>query len=547
MKEFKTLIILDRFRKLFEKMGVDYDLMRRILQVKFVMDQRKVPSVLGNVKETSKETENNFLKSLWIYLLMGAFNAFIITINVSYIFKMSLVFGVTMFMVMTSLISDFSSVLLDVRDKNLILSKPVNNITLNMAKIIHIVVYLFFITMALIGPVLLVGTIRHGIIFPLLFLIEMILLDFFIVALTALLYLGILRFFDGEKLKDVINYVQIGLSIVITVGFQIVVRLFNFMDLNLTFQARWWQYFLIPTWFSAPFELFLRGDFHTHYIILSVFALVIPVLSFGIYIKLIPVFERNLQKLNNQSGRIKRKKGKILVLIGTILCSSKEERTFFHFASKMVKYEREFKLRVYPTLGMSCVFPFLFLFTSIQDGDFRQLASSNAYYYIYCCALFLPNVVLMMRYSANYKGAWIYKVMPIPNLAPVFKGTLKAFFVNLLLPLYVLDCIIFTWIFGVRILPDLIVLLLNICIYTVICFKGLKIELPFARPFEPGQEGSQMTIILLILVLGIMCAIHYLCNRVTLGIYIYILLAFIINIVLWRRAFRISWKTLEER
>ncbi|WP_312369663.1 hypothetical protein [Lachnoclostridium sp.] len=546
MKEFKTLIILDRFRKMFEKMGIDYDLMRRILQVKFVMDGRKVPSVVGNVKEKNKETENNFLKSLWAYALMGIINVIFVTLNVSYLFQMSLVFGITMFMVMTSLISDFSSVLLDVRDKNLILSKPVNNITLNMAKIIHIVVYLFFITMALIGPALVVGTIRHGIIFFLLFFIEIILLDFFIVALTALLYLGILRFFDGEKLKDVINYVQIGLSITITIGFQFVGRLFNFIDLNVTFQPRWWQYFVIPTWFGAPFEVFLRGDVNIHYIILSVFALAIPVLSICLYIKLIPVFERNLQKLNNQSGRNKKKKGKIIAWIATIVCSTKEERTFFHFATKMVKYEREFKLRVYPTLGFAFVFPFIFLFTSMQNGGFHQMASSNAYYNIYFCALFLPTVILMMRYSANYKGAWIYKVMPIHELAPVFKGTLKAFLVNLLLPLYVLECIIFTWIFGARIIPDLIVVLLNIFIYTVICFKKLKIELPFTRPFEPGQEGNQGAVILLMLVLGILCLIHYLCKRVTFGIYIYIPVALIINVALWRRAFNISWKTLEE-
>ena len=212
----------------------------------------------------------------------------------------------------------------------------------------------------------------------------------------------------------------------------------------------------------------------------------------------------------------------------------------------MVKYEREFKLRVYPTLGLAFVFPFIFLFTSIQNGGFHQIASSNAYYNIYFCALFLPTVILMMRYSANYKGTWIYKVMPIHELAPVFKGTLKAFLVNLLLPLYVLEGIIFTWIFGVRIIPDLIVVLLNIFIYTVISFKKLKIELPFTRPFEPGQEGNKGSVILLMLVLGILCFIHYLCKRVTFGIYIYIPVALIVNVALWRRAFNIAWKSLEE-
>jgi hypothetical protein len=546
MKEFKTLKILDRFRKVFEKMGVDYDLMRRILQVKFVMDGRKVPAVIGNGKKKDQETENSFIKSLWIYVVMGIMNIIFVMMNESYIFQMSLVFGITMFMVMTSLISDFSSVMLDVRDKNLILSKPVNNITLNMAKMIHIVVYLFFITMALVGPALVAAVIRHGIMFFLLFFAEIILLDFFIVALTALLYLGILRFFDGEKLKDIINYVQIGLSMVITIGYQLIGRLFSFIDLNITFQPKWWQYFVIPTWFGAPFEVLLRGDLNVHYIILSMFALVVPIFSISLYIKLIPVFERNLQKLNSHNGRNRRNKGKLMSWIAAIVCSTNEERTFFHFASKMMKNEREFKLRVYPTLGFAFIFPFIFLINRMSDGGFDPMASSNAYFNIYFCALFLPTVVLMMRYSANYKGAWIYKVMPINELAPVFKGTLKAFLVNLLLPLYVFECIIFIWIFGIRIFPDLIAVLLNIYLYTVICFKAFKKELPFAQAFETGQQGTGGTVFLLMLMLGILWGAHFLSKWISFGIYIYIAVVLLVNIVLWRTAFKISWDALVE-
>lgn len=546
MKEFKTLKILDHFRKAFEKIGVDYYLMRRILQVKFVMDGRKVPVVIGNAKKKDQETENGFIKSLWIYVLMGIINVVLVIMNESYIFQMSLVFGITMFMVMTSLISDFSSVMLDVKDKNLILSKPVNNITLNMAKMIHIVVYLFFITMALVGPALVASAIRHGVMFFLLFFAEIILLDFFIVALTALLYLGILRFFDGEKLKDIINYVQIGLSMVITIGYQLIGRLFNFIDLNITFQPKWWQYFVIPTWFGAPFEVLIRGDLNIHYIIFSMFAFVVPILSIFLYIKLIPVFERNLQKLNNHNGRNRRSKEKLVSWIAAIVCSTKEERSFFHFASKMMKNEREFKLRVYPTLGFAFIFPFIFLANVMRDGGFERIASSNAYFNIYFCALFLPTVVLMMRYSANYKGAWIYKVMPINELESVFKGTLKAFLVNLLLPLYVFECIIFIWIFGVRIFPDLIAVFLNIYIYTVICFKAFKKELPFTQAFQTGQQGTGGAVFLLMLLLSILGGIHFLSKWIPFGIYIYIIVALLINAVLWRTAFKISWETLVE-
>lgn len=40
------------------------------------------------------------------------------------------------------------------------------------------------------------------------------------IVITALIYLFILRFFNGEKVKDIINFVQIALTIVMTIGYQ---------------------------------------------------------------------------------------------------------------------------------------------------------------------------------------------------------------------------------------------------------------------------------------------------------------------------------------
>jgi len=42
MTDFKTLRLLDKFRWLFIKMGIDYGMMRKILHIKLTMDERKV-------------------------------------------------------------------------------------------------------------------------------------------------------------------------------------------------------------------------------------------------------------------------------------------------------------------------------------------------------------------------------------------------------------------------------------------------------------------------------------------------------------------------
>ena len=48
MKEFKVIRFLDKFRGLYEKAGVDYDIFRIILQAKLTMDGRRKTTVFNN-------------------------------------------------------------------------------------------------------------------------------------------------------------------------------------------------------------------------------------------------------------------------------------------------------------------------------------------------------------------------------------------------------------------------------------------------------------------------------------------------------------------
>ncbi|WHH59285.1 hypothetical protein [Petroclostridium sp. X23] len=547
MKDFKVLKLLDRFKIIFEKFGADYHVMRTILQVKLTMDGRRVPTVFGNSSkkkdDPAKAHENSFMKSLWFYGFIGLTMIPLVVMGENYLFQMSFVFGILMFMITTTLISDFSSVLLDVRDKNIILTKPVKSITLSLAKIIHVFIYMFFITVSLSGAALVTALIRHGFLFFMLFIAEVILMDLLIVVLTALLYLIVLKFFDGEKLKDIINYIQIGLSIAITIGYQLIGRLFSFIDIDVVFQPKWWQFIILPVWFGAPFELLFHNDQRIYMIAFSTLAFMIPIIAIMIYVKLIPSFERNLQKLNNNAGGSVKENNKLWDTLAKVICFNQQERVFLKFASKMMKNEREFKLKVYPSLGFALIFPFIFIFNFSRGGAWEDIASGRMYLNIYFCVLLLPTVVMMVQYSGKYKGAWIYKVMPIEDTAPIFRGTIKAMIVNLILPVYIIECTVFLWIFGFQILPDLIVVFLNIVLFTIICFKILKKALPFSQAFEAVQQQGWIVVPLMFLI-GVFVGIHYVCTLFDYGVYIYMVAVFLTNVIVWKKAFNISWNKI---
>lgn len=538
MTEFWILKLLDRVQWIFKGLGADYALMRRILQVKLTMDGRRTPTLFSGSQNSKLEMEGSAFRIQWIYLLLGLMLIAMVAPRDHHMLMMSLLFSIVMFLITTTLISDFSTVMLDLRDKNILFSKPVDRRTLNMAKSLHILIYLLTLTLTFTGPSLLFSLFRHGPGFFFVYAAEILLMDGFILVFTALIYLLILRFFDGEKLKDIINYVQIILSVAVTVGAQLVSRMFNLSALGLDFTPAWWHFLLAPVWFGAPFELLGGGTGSRAVIILTALSVVVPAVMFAAYIRLMPLFERSLQKLA-EHGAGGRDSGRLARVLSEIVCRNKAEAIFFCFTWSMMKNEREFKLRVYPTVGFSMIFPFIFIFNQVWSGDLAGVRSSKSYLFIYYCALLLMTVVQMVRYSASYKGAWIYQVIPLPGKGLVYRGMLKAAVVKLLVPLFLLEAAVFIVLMGPWIIADMIVVLLALLLYAVICFLTFPKALPFSEKYEATQrkEFTGSAFVQLFILAGL-AGVHYVFTLIPAGIYIYMVILVAANGWIWHRVFQ---------
>lgn len=537
MNEFRTLAFISKFNWLFRKMEIDYTAMETILRMKLTMDGRRVPTIFNEVKK--KKEGNQFLKSLWIYGLYGLMLLpFLFNIE-QYIFQMSVVFGITMFILTTTMVSDFSVVLLDVRDRTVLQTKPISSRTIAAAKTIHILIYMFFVTSAFIAIPFMVSLFTNGIVFTLIFLIELLFMLMFIIVFTSLVYITILRFFDGEKLKDIINYVQILLTVGVVIGYQLVIRSFQIIDFELTYSFSWWHLLLPPMWFGAPFDVLLNKDFNGSVLLLAVMALLIPILAMIVYVRMIPSFERNMEKLMSATKSKKQKSDKLDTFWLKLLCRNREEKVFFRFSALMMKQEREFKLKVYPALGFSFIVPFIFIFTELQTRSLAEISRGNMFFLIYFSALMIPVIVNMLRYSANYKGSWIFKASPIRYPKAAYSGTLKAFFVKLYIPVFLLLSIIFVSIFGVRIVPHLLAVLLGAFLQTVITYRMMSTDpFPFMNSSEKVQSESSLLMFLLNLLAVLFVVVHLIANSITGGIYFYLALLVVTNFIGWRMVFR---------
>ncbi|WP_026909065.1 hypothetical protein [Paucisalibacillus globulus] len=539
MSEIRILKVLDPFQSVFRKLNIDYTVMRKILEVKLSMDQRRIPTILS--QNAKKKEGNQFIQSLWIYALYGLLLIPFSFFGDNYLFQVSIIAGVAMFILMTSMISDFSSVLLDVRDKVILNTKPVHTRTVNAAKILHIAIYLTMLTGAFIAIPAVVFLFTKGILYFLLFIIEVILIDLFVLALTALIYMIILRFFDGEKLKDIINYVQILLAVAVVVGYQIIIRLFDIVGFEYIYDFSRWHVFIPPVWFGAPFEMILNQNYSSEIIVLSLLAVIGPIVSIILYYLLMPSFERNLQKLMEESSTKKRKKRSLNDFFEKIVCFSREERLFYRFASIMISRERDFKLKVYPSLGMALVFPLIFLFNNLSFQTFGELGQGRSFLTIYFANIIIGTVVYMLQFSAKYKGAWIFQTTPIQKHSIVYSATLKAFFVKLYLPVIFSLSVLYVWIFSFRILPDLAVVLVTALLQILISYKLFNNgKYPFTEPIESAQQGGGTTgkIIILMLIVGVFTIVHLVVSFIPFAIYIYLAILIVLTVLFWKLIFK---------
>lgn len=540
MKEYKFLKLLDKFKGIYTKLGVDYEKMRLILSMKLTLDCRKTSTVMNSSKKKDDGKDKNFFAfSLLMYAIMGIFIGAMTLTSLNMMYTFSIAFGMFMFFILSIFISDFSSVLLDARDKNIIGTKGVDDKTINAAKITHICYYILLTSLAL-AWLSIIGMFRFGVLTGILFIFEIIVTDVFMVVITALIYLLILRFFDGEKVKDIINFVQIILTITMAVGYQFLGRMFNLVDLNIIYESKVWNLLLPPMWFAAPLYAVNGGELNTIIISLIVLAFAVPVISIILYIKNTFRFENLLYKLSIAGNNEKKNKRGIFYKLGRYMCRNNEQKAAYDLAVSVMKKEREFKLKLYPSLGFVIIFPLLFIFIFSDRegaviGSLPLSMSLNIYWFIYM----IPTILLTLQYSNNYQAAWIYKAAFVNDITNIYKGVYKGFLVNIIVPLYLLESIIFTAGFGMRVIPVLIVAFIFLLVAVVIGHRIGRIKIPFTEKTGLENGGSSMiTVISGMAVIGLGAALNYavLSNIYLLSCYGAVLL--IIAVFLWKKGIK---------
>ena len=441
-----VLRILDLMQGVFRWLGADYDILRNIVEVKFKMQNRRPMASFSHYKSynNDQDTNNSFWTMVGLLSILGGLMGISIFFIDKPYYAYALPFGYIMIMSMLTLVTDFSSLLLDTTDNIVLLPRPINGRTILLARLVHISSYVLILSYGIALLPLIFTLFKYGILAFLAFASAVFVLAMLSVFFTSLLYMLLMRFTSEERLKDIISYFQIVFTLLVTAGYQMVGRIFNLLDLDTTAEViRGWHYALPPLWLSGWMQFVIKNS--SQFWVLSLLAFVVPLASAWVLIRfLAPKFTQQIAQLGTGDGggaekTITQKRHGFVSRLATMVTGSLLERAIFELSWKITARDRKFKMRTYPTFGS--LIPLVFVFG--KELFDPQKWSEMAQGYLYLMLLYMAHIVAgtfqsQSHFSEDFKAAWVYFATPTDSPRDVVVGNIKAILLKFYTPFYLL-------------------------------------------------------------------------------------------------------------
>lgn len=548
------LFILDLFGSLYRAAGIDYKQLRSIVSVKLKMDGRRQTLMMG---QQSSGGNRGYFFSLFIYLVFGLLVSMLIYALPSMMYALTFIYSYIMVMVIMILITDFSSVLLDTSDNSILLPRPVSSRTLLVARITHIVLYVGLLVVALSLGSLIAVVIQFGITTFIIFSLCLLLGVLFSVTLTNGLYLLIMRYTTEERLKNTINYLQIGMTILFMGGYQLLPRMLGSMeDVEMVFTFSWWTYLIPSVWLSASVEAIHLNLFDLQHSVMMLLSVVIPISSLYLVSQyLAPSFASKLQvmaaenKTTPQQQERASQKGWFENLTASI-ANPGAERSGFILTQKAIARDRKLKLKIYPAIGYLVVILVLLTvrYTGKSGDALEGLRSSQAYLFIiYFSTIILHTVIFEISFSDDFKAGWVFFSSPIQEPGRILTGSLKAILTSLFLPFYGVVSIIIVSIWGMSTLDDVLFGFVNNLVIILSIVTINKKHLPLSLPDGARASASNFGRgILMMLVLAFFGILHYGTTQLSGATWILSPFLAILLYFMYKSYSKLSWEELRK-
>ncbi len=529
---------------LYKKMGVNLAHLKAILTAKLIMDDRR-PNGFQQMQQKRRKNPVRFatVSTMFVAALIGSFFLFSFKFGDNYITHFSLYFSFYISFLASLLISDFTSVLIDIRDNYIILPKPVGGQTFVLSRLLHILIHVCKITLPMAVPAIVYLSIKLGWLAMAAYLPMVIMATLFTIFLINAIYILILKLTTPQKFQNIISYIQIVFAIFFYAAYQLMPRLMNNIKLahyDISASKAW--YFVPSYWFATGWQQLYH---FTASIQLSVFlalSFIIPIASLWVVIKYFaPAFNQKLSLItgstgeasptNNKADAKKTKASSYSEWLANIFTKRGAERMGFLFTWKMMLRSREFKMKVYPAIGYMIVIIVL-MNLNMKNASFGDVAAQNSQgktavlLILYFSNLIIISALAQVTLSEKFKAAWVFFVSPVKTPGNLISGAVKACIAQFYFPVAASTLVVLTALGGIWVVPNVLFGMANCLLITAVSAYITANKLPFSSPpTNKAGSGGFMRVISVMVIGTTVGAMQYFLYDITPVIIILTLLS----------------------
>ena len=257
-------------------------------------------------------------------------------------------------------------------------------------------------------PLLLLEGYHDGIQGVLACLLAYIGMDLITVVFTAFLYAGLLRLFSGEKLRDMIQYLQVGVTIIMILSYQVFNQGIELQGATAHLSPAWWHLLLPSQWYAS----WMTTESSTLLILLKASGFILPIGMILLYLKILAPrfdsmlsrFDENKEKIDSKKLEKSMKKQRLLAMAFT---RSSEESAGFLMGFRLLKRERKIQLIVIPQLAMGLVLPIIMLMPIlIRGASLSEIKELPLYYSLYMTGFMILPIGIYGMKSEYFPCAW---------------------------------------------------------------------------------------------------------------------------------------------
>lgn len=532
------VFILNIFRPLFNRLNIDYKQMCSIVTTKLTVNNRIEKNRNG------KPNANNTMIKQGIIMSLSGPLLFFFALRTSSLPSALLIFHALLcFTVLINFLSEYSQLLFNKNDNEILQRLPITSKTILSARIISMLIHILFITICLSLIPFLVVIIWQGVLTGLLFIVSVILNTIFSLLFANIFYVGIMQHTPAEKFQKVMTYVQLIFVALLIFGYQFFTSADSQIIIDFTTAPPFWMYFTPPAYFTAITELFLHPTYYT-----ATLGLIGVGVSLLLFILTVTYFSSSLNQKVVQielqtAGQPTKNKSKLINRLAGWFTRNPIQNSGFSLTWLLTGRNLKFKQAILP-MYICIIFPNCMSIYHVFAQSHTQEILFPVLIPLYMLPLLAATTIPTLGLTDKGNKLWLYHSKPLSHPGQFLMGCFKAIHIKYFVSVFLVFTLVYMGLAGTKIITDLLLIFTLCTLFSLVYFRLAGLMFPFSKEQDVPQS-QVFKMFMLMAFLGVLAVVHFTLTLLPYATLIALPVCWGIIYLIYRKIINISWEKIE--